>query len=265
MLRVESVHAAYGKVEVLHDISLSVEPGEIVSILGANGAGKTTLFRVISGLLKPHRGRVLLDGRNITPLPAYRVACMGIGQVPEGRQIFRTLSVLDNLLLAGHYATDGGERRQAVADGLARVFDLFPILRERQHQSAGTLSGGQQQMLAIGRALMVRPRLLLLDEPSLGLAPLLVQNIMRVVSQLNHEGLTIVLIEQNAHAALGISHRAYVIEQGRVALSGTAEAVLGDETVRYLYLGRRAQRGPSLLDSDAGGKDSAAKRSASNS
>ncbi len=258
MLRVEGVHAAYGRVEVLHDVSVSVERGEIVCILGANGAGKTTLFRVISGLLRPHRGRVLLDGRDITSLPAYRVAGLGIGQVPEGRQIFHGLSVLDNLLLAGHYGTAGGERRKT-AGALDRVFALFPLLRERQPQRAGTLSGGQQQMLAIGRALMARPRLLLLDEPSLGLAPQLVQNILRVIGQLHGEGMTVLLIEQNAHAALQISHRAYVIDQGRVALAGTAQAVLADETVRYLYLGRRA-RPLALSESPPGGTDRAVER-----
>ncbi|MGQ0549768.1 MAG: ABC transporter ATP-binding protein [Armatimonadota bacterium] len=261
MLHVDGVHATYGRTEVLRDVSLTVRQGEIASILGANGAGKTTLFRVISGLLKPYRGRVLLNGEDITRFPAYRVARMGLGQVPEGRQVFAGLSVLDNLLLAGHHGS-AADRRQTVAEGLARVFELFPIMRERQRQNAGTLSGGQQQMLAIGRALMGRPHLLLLDEPSLGLAPLLVQETFRVIRQLNREGMTVVLIEQNAYAALRISDRAYVIEQGRVALSGTAASVLADENVRYLYLGRRSRPHTAGREVRPGGDGIAAERSA---
>lgn len=241
MLAVQGVHAAYGQVPVLHDVSLSVQRGEIVSILGANGAGKTTLFRVISGLLKPKFGRVLLEGQEISQLPAHEVARLGIGQVPEGRQIFQTLSVLDNLRLAGHYGRASNGRRKREDDELDKVFELFPVLRERQNQRAGTLSGGQQQMVAVGRALMTHPRLLLLDEPSLGLAPIIVRNIIQVIRELNKRGMTVLLIEQNAHAALTISHRAYVIEQGRVALSGAAADVLSDENVKHLYLGRKAQ------------------------
>lgn len=247
MLSVEGVHAAYDRVPVLHGVSLSVQQGEIVSILGANGAGKTTLFRVISGLLKPRSGRVLLEEHDITPIAAYQIARKGIGQVPEGRQIFQSLSVLDNLRLAGHYGYAGQGRGRAENE-LDRVFQMFPILKERRQQRAGTLSGGQQQMLAIGRALMTWPRLLLLDEPSLGLAPIIVRDIFRVIRQLNEEGMTVLLIEQNAFAALRVSHRAYVIEQGRVALSGTAQSVLSDENVKHLYLGRRAQPAATVLE-----------------
>jgi branched-chain amino acid transport system ATP-binding protein len=244
MLRVEQVDAAYGRVPVLHGVSLRVEPGEIVSILGANGAGKTTLFRVISGLLRPSAGRVVLEGREISRLPAYQVARLGVGQVPEGRQVFRGLTVQDNLRLGGYYGSAAdGRRDRSVAEGLRRVYDLFPILEERRLQSAGTLSGGQQQMLAIGRALMTRPRLLLLDEPSLGLAPLLVAEVFRVIQDLHQQGQTVLLIEQNAYAALRISHRAYVVEQGRIGLEGPAAEVLGDENVKHLYLGKQAVAG----------------------
>jgi branched-chain amino acid transport system ATP-binding protein len=239
VLRIEGICAGYGRTEVLRDVSLEVGAGELVSILGANGAGKTTLFRVVSGVLTPVRGRVLFAGRDITGLPPHAVSALGVGQVPEGRQVFRSLSVLDNLRLAAWFG--GARDRAALAGRLEAVFALFPVLRERQHQLAGTLSGGEQQMLAIGRALVGQPRLLLLDEPSLGLAPQLVDRIFAVIRRLHATGLTVVLIEQNAHAALRISDRAYVLEQGRVALTGPVAAILADDTVRSLYLGRRAQ------------------------
>jgi branched-chain amino acid transport system ATP-binding protein len=239
MLGVENVAASYGRVAVLHDISLRVEQGETVSLLGANGAGKSTLFRVISGLMQPTSGRVVLDGELIIGRSAHEIARLGVGQVPEGRQVFGSLTVLDNLLLAGRYGAARDSRQRDAQ--LGRVFELFPLLDERRRQRAGTLSGGQQQMLAIGRALMVCPRLLLLDEPSLGLAPLLVVEIFRAIRRLNADGLTVLLIEQNARAALLISQRAYVVEQGRIALSGPAAEVLADERVERLYLGKQAE------------------------
>ncbi|MBV9603370.1 MAG: ABC transporter ATP-binding protein [Chloroflexi bacterium] len=238
MLSVQDVEAGYGQSRVLCGVSIEVGTGEVVCLLGANGAGKTTLFRVISGLLAPSAGQVQLESVDVTGMPPHRVARLGLGQVPEGRQLFRELSVLDNLQLAEAF---GSRRRASDGQLLEQVYALLPVLRERRHQRAGTLSGGQQQMVAIGRALMTRPRLLLLDEPSLGLAPQVVVEMLRTIRRLNAEqGLSVLLIEQNAHAALLISHRAYVMEQGRIALSGTADEVLADERVRALYLGDHA-------------------------
>ncbi|HEX6990163.1 MAG TPA: ABC transporter ATP-binding protein [Bacillota bacterium] len=240
MLSVRGVSAAYGSVPVLHDVSLDVAQGEMVTILGANGAGKTTLFRVISGVLRPTAGQVVFAGGDITRLPPHRITQRGIGQVPEGRQIFNSLTVLDNLLLAACYGNPSPRWKAEAEESLAEVFDLFPVLRERQRQRAGTLSGGQQQMVAIARALMTRPKLLLLDEPSLGLAPMLVRSIFEVLRELNRRGMTVLLIEQNAHVALRVSDTAYVIEHGRVGLTGPSRELLHMEAVRYLYLGRRA-------------------------
>jgi len=234
MLRVEDVVVAYGAVEALHAVTLEVAEGEIVTLIGANGAGKTTTLRTISGLLTPRSGRVTLDGATISGVPAHRIVGLGISHVPEGRRIFTALSVHENLEM-GAYAVRG---RARVAERLERVLALFPRLRERIAQPGGTLSGGEQQMLAIGRALMAGPRVLLLDEPSLGLAPLLVQEIFREIVRINREdGTTILLVEQNAHLALSVARRGYVLETGRIVLEDAAKALLEDPKVRAAYLG----------------------------
>ncbi len=234
LLQVRGLCARYGPVQVLHGVDLEVEAGELVALVGANGAGKTTLLHCLSGLHRPSGGSIRLDGIDISRLAPHRIVAAGIGQVPEGRQVFAPLSVEDNLRLGGYV-----QRRDPVWLGqrLRYVYDLFPILEERRAQSAGTLSGGQQQMLAIGRALLGRPRLLLLDEPSMGLAPLLVEEILRVVGELNHQGVTILLVEQNARAALALAQRGYVLETGRVALAAAAPTLLADEGVKRAYLG----------------------------
>ena len=234
LLRVEELSARYGPIEALHRVSLEVHAGELVAIVGANGAGKTTLLHTLSGVHGASGGRVQFDGREIGRLPSHRITAAGICQVPEGRQMFAPLSVEDNLLL-GAYPV---RREKAWVEAeLERMYALFPVLREKRRQSAGTLSGGQQQMLAIARALLGRPRLLLLDEPSMGLAPLLVEEIFRVIHELNDKGVTILLVEQNARAALGIADRGYVIETGRIVLTDSADALLANEAVQRAYLG----------------------------
>jgi branched-chain amino acid transport system ATP-binding protein len=234
MLRLEDVEVGYGPLIVVRGVSLHAEAGEIVAIIGANGAGKTTLLRAISGLLPLARGRVLFDGVDTARVSAHRRVQLGIAQVPEGRQIFAELSVRDNLDLGAFAWT---RRRSRMRDDVERVYELFPILRERADQAAGTLSGGQQQMLAIGRALMARPRLLLLDEPSLGLAPTIVQSIFEAIRQLRQQHLAVVLVEQNVRAALAMADRAYVLETGRVTADGPAAALARDERVQRSYLG----------------------------
>ncbi len=234
MLLVEDVVVSYGAVEALHGVTLEVGEGEIVTLIGANGAGKTTTLRTISGLLTPRSGRVTLDGATISGIPAHRIVALGISHVPEGRRIFTALTVHENLEM-GAYAVRG---RALVAERLERVLALFPRLRERIAQPGGTLSGGEQQMLAIGRALMAGPRVLLLDEPSLGLAPLLVQEIFREIVRINREhGTTILLVEQNAHLALSVARRGYVLETGRIVLEDDAKVLLEDPKVRAAYLG----------------------------
>ncbi len=233
LLRVNEIEACYGRVRALHRVSLEVAEGSVVALLGANGAGKTTTLRVISGLLRPTRGSVEFDGRRIDGTTPDRLVRMGIVQVPEGRQIFADLTVRENLLLGGYARRDLGPTRQDPP----RVFEYFPRLRERLGQRAGTLSGGEQQMLAIGRALMARPRLLLLDEPSLGLAPMMVKEIFRVISEIRAAGTTVLLVEQNAHMALDVADRAYVLETGRVILGDRSAALRQREEVRRAYLG----------------------------
>jgi branched-chain amino acid transport system ATP-binding protein len=217
-------------------MDLEVEEGEIVSLIGANGAGKSTTLRAISGLVRPSEGRVEFEGERIDSLPAHKIVEQGISQAPEGRQIFSTLTVMENLNM-GAYSLGG--RQEVIEKNRQRVFDLFPRLEERKGQLGGTLSGGEQQMLTIGRALMAQPRLLMLDEPSLGLAPILVRTIFDTIRQINERGVTVLLVEQNARAALKVAHRGYVLETGRVVLSGRAEDLLQDERVRKAYLGEQ--------------------------
>ncbi len=232
VLSVENLTSAYGRIEVLHGISLGVDTGEIVALIGANGAGKTTLLRVISGVQTLTGGSIRFDGRNIERLPSHERVAIGITQVPEGRQLFAPLSVEDNLKLGAW-----SRRASDVMPDITRIYAMFPMLDSLRKRPAGALSGGQQQMLAIGRALMAKPRLLLLDEPSLGLAPILVDQIFESICNLKRSGLTILLVEQNARAALAIADRAYVFETGKVMLSGAAADIRGDQRVREAYLG----------------------------
>ena len=233
MLEVQGVDAFYGPVQVLWNVSFQVKEGELVTLVGANGAGKTTTLRVLSGLLHPRRGRILFQGEPIENLPAHRVTDLGLAHIPEGRQLFPDMTVEENLL-TGSYLPRARAARQ---ESLERVYETFPRLRERRSQLAGSLSGGEQQMLAIGRALMSRPRLLMLDEPSLGLAPLLVKEVFRIVQEIRAQGVTVLLVEQNVHQALAVADRAYVLENGRITLEGTGTDLLGDERVRAAYLG----------------------------
>ncbi|MBX6422180.1 ABC transporter ATP-binding protein [Thermosulfurimonas sp. F29] len=237
MLEVRNLHLSYGKLNVLRGISLHVEEGEIVCLLGSNGAGKSSLLLTLIGINRPRKGRIFFEGRDITGWPPQKLVGMGLSLVPEGRQIFYPLTVEENLIL-GAYHRFVREGKRAVMADLERVYELFPRLRERRKQKAGTLSGGEQQMLALGRAFMARPRLLLLDEPSLGLAPKVVDLIMHTIVELNREGLTVLLVEQNARKALSIAHRAYVLETGRITLQGPARELLHDEEVKRAYLGK---------------------------
>ncbi len=233
ILELQKINAGYGDLQVLWDVDLSVDKGEIVSLLGSNGAGKTTTLRVVSGLLKPFSGKVLFNGNDITKLPSHKRVEMGLALVPEGRQLFPEMSVLDNLEM-GAYTK---RAREKFADTLEWVFSLFPKLKERKTQLAGTMSGGEQQMLAIARGLMSRPEVLMLDEPSMGLAPKLVLEIFGTIKKLREEGVTILLVEQNAKAALDISDRAYILETGRIVLQGASQELLGMDEVRKAYLG----------------------------
>ena len=232
LLELAGLVVKYGNVEALHGIDLVVHPGEIVTLLGANGAGKSTTLRAISGLLRPSAGEIRFQGRPLHLSPAHQRVALGIAQAPEGRRIFGTLTVAENLALGAFTVGD----KRAVARTLAWIHQLFPVLEQRRAQLAGTLSGGEQQMLAIGRALMAKPRVLLLDEPSLGLAPLLVKAIFQTLRQVNAEGVTLVVVEQNARAALKLAHRGYVMEVGRIALGGPAGALLADPRVQGAYL-----------------------------
>ena len=249
MLEVNAISIFYGRVRALRDVSLTVNQGEIVTLIGANGAGKSTLLNAISGVIAPRNGGITLKGKPIAGLPCHKMVCLGLGYVPEGRQLFGSMSVLDNLVLGGYARCSGDWRHllgparwftndDSVCGSLQRVLDLFPILRERQSQHAGSLSGGEQQMLAIGRALMSAPEILLLDEPSTGLAPQVVREILRLLVRLRQEGLTVLLVEQDAAAALKIADRGYVMERGRIVIEGSARDLLGDEKVRQAYLGK---------------------------
>ncbi|MHB1614634.1 MAG: ABC transporter ATP-binding protein [Actinomycetes bacterium] len=231
LLEVEDLHVSYGKIAALKGISLQVGAGEIVALIGANGAGKTTTLKTLSGLRTVAAGRVRFRGEDITTMPGHRRVRLGLCQVPEGRGLFPGMTVMDNLAM-GTYT-----RGRADPADLQRVFDLFPRVSERARQAAGTLSGGEQQMVAIGRALMSRPELLLLDEPSMGLAPKLVAQIFSIIAEINRQGTTVLLVEQNANQALGLAHRAYVLETGRIVVTDTGQALLGDPGVRAAYLG----------------------------
>lgn len=233
MLSVRTIGAQYGQARVLHDVSFDVADGQIVSVIGANGAGKSTLVKVISGMVRPTAGQIMFGGEDITALPVHEIVARGIVHVPEGRRLFGDMTVLENLQLGSTHRSVRGARAQ----GLEKVHALFPILAERRAQLAGTLSGGQQQMVAIARGLMSSPKLLMLDEPSLGLAPKVVTEILGVIRRLNQQGLTVLLIEQNVKHSLAISNRGVVLENGRVALSDTGAALLNNEHTRRAYLG----------------------------
>ena len=233
MLTLQDVHVFYGAIQAVKGVSLDVRQGELVTIVGANGAGKTTTLRTISGIYRPRGGSITFEGKDLTSLPSHQIVSLGISQAPEGRQIFGSLSVRDNLMLGAIRRGDRG----SVPRDLDYVFSLFPVLQERLGQSGGTLSGGEQQMLAIARALMARPRLLLLDEPSLGLAPMLVNRIFAVISRLKETGVTILLVEQNARKALEIADRAYVMETGRIVMEGTARDLARNPAIEKAYLG----------------------------
>jgi len=232
-LEIEDLHVKYGNIEVLHGINLTVARGEIVTILGANGAGKSTTLLAISGLVRPSRGTIRFDDRALHGQPAHAIVKSGISQAPEGRRVFGTLTVQENMNLGAFVSRDTAEIRRTQA----WIYELFPILQERREQLAGTLSGGEQQMLAIGRALMSNPKILLLDEPSLGLAPLLVKAIFETLKQINAMGVTIMLVEQNANAALRLAHRGYVLEIGRIVLEDAAASLIANPDVRNAYLG----------------------------
>ena len=233
MLTLENVSVNYGAIEALTGISMHVESGEVVTLIGANGAGKTTTLRTITGLLQPRAGKISFEGEDISGRATHRLVARGISMSPEGRGVFANLSVRENLLMGAYLKKD----KRAIAAEMERVFQMFPRLKERESQKAGTLSGGEQQMLAIGRALMSQPRLLLLDEPSLGLAPLVVHTIFEAIDEIKSKGTTILLVEQNAHAALKHSDRAYVLETGRIVMEGSSKELAADPRIKEAYLG----------------------------
>jgi branched-chain amino acid transport system ATP-binding protein len=237
MLRIRNLEAGYGSLKVLRRISIHVSPGEIVTIIGANGAGKTTLLKTIAGLIRLNAGEMLFEKNNLARLSPEQIVFLGCSLVPEGRQVFAPMTVRENLLLGG-YVQYRRKRGKEVDADLERIFGLFPRLREREKQLAGTLSGGEQQMLAIGRALMARPKLIMMDEPSMGLAPMIVKDIFSIIRRLRDEGNTVLLVEQNARASLGIADRGYVLETGRVILDENAEDLLSNRDVQRAYLGR---------------------------
>jgi branched-chain amino acid transport system ATP-binding protein len=232
LLDVEDIHVFYGNIEALKGVSLQIRAGEVVTLIGANGAGKSTTLAAISGLQRPRSGRIAYAGKDITGVPAYEIVTLGLSQAPEGRKIFPRMTVKENLEMGAFART-----RQDLSADFTRVFDLFPVLKERESQPGGTLSGGEQQMLAMGRALMAGPKLLMLDEPSMGLAPMLVERIFDIIREINAQGTTILLVEQNANAALEVSDRGYVLETGKVTLSDEAAALLTNPHVRAAYLG----------------------------
>ncbi len=233
MLEIKNLFVSYGMMEVLHGISLKVEDKELVSVIGPNGAGKSTLIKTVMGLVKPTSGQILYNGQDITHLPAHKRAGLGIGYVPEGRRVFAKLTVEENLRMGAYELKD----KKKIADNIARVYEIFPRLGERKDQLASTMSGGEQQMLAIGRALMLSPRMLLIDEVSMGLMPIMVNTCFDVIKKLNDDGITILVVEQNANKALKVAHRGYVLETGNIIISDTAENMRKDDTVQKAYLG----------------------------
>ena len=233
LLSLQDVHAAYGRIEALQGISLEVCRGEIVAMLGGNGAGKSTTLKTISGLMHPRSGRIVFEGQDVSAVPAHLLVRLGIGQAPEGRRIFSRMTVLENLQMGAYSRSD----KAGIDADYERVFGLFPRLQERRGQAAGTLSGGEQQMLAIGRALMARPKLLLLDEPSMGLAPVLVEQIFAIIADINSQGTTILLVEQNALMALQVASRGYILQTGKIVLADTSAALAANEEVKKAYLG----------------------------
>lgn len=233
MLKINDLHVYYGKIEAIKGIDFEVNEGEIVTLIGANGAGKSTTLRTISGLLRPQKGSVVLNGVDISKEKPYKIPSFGIAQVPEGRQVFADMTVRENLLMGAFIRND----KEQIAQDLESIYDYFPRLKERENQRAGTLSGGEQQMLAMGRALMTRPKLILLDEPSMGLAPILVDEIFNMIKKINENGTTVLLVEQNANKALSIADRGYVLETGTIKTSGKASDLLVNDEVRSAYLG----------------------------
>jgi branched-chain amino acid transport system ATP-binding protein len=233
MLELDDVHTYYGNIHALKGVSLYVDEGEIVTLIGGNGAGKTTTLNTISGLLKPRQGTISLESKRIDTVPPHRIVEMGVSQAPEGRRIFARLTVRENLEMGAFARTDA----EGIQEDMERVFELFPVLKDRIKQRGGTLSGGEQQMLSIGRALMARPKVMLLDEPSMGLAPMLVEAIFQTIHDLNEQGTTILLVEQNALAALSVGDRGYVMETGTITLAGTGQELLNDPRVKAVYLG----------------------------
>lgn len=233
MLKVEDINVFYGNIQALKGISFHIDEGEIVTLIGANGAGKSTLLKTVSGLLKPKQGQIMYQGKSIGGKAAQVIVKQGISHVPEGRRVFANMTVEENLQLGAYLRKD----RAGIKEDMEKVFDLFPRMNERLKQPAGTLSGGEQQMLAMGRALMAKPKLLLLDEPSMGLAPLLVKTIFRIIEEINNAGTTILLVEQNANLALSIANRAYVVETGKIVLSGSSDELTSSEKVKIAYLG----------------------------
>jgi len=237
MLQISNLHAGYGKVEVLHDISLEVPKGKVVALIGSNGAGKTTTMRAISGMIAPREGRIVLRGEDIAGRESHRIAKMGLAHSPEGRRVFATMTVTDNLLLGAFPRFTGSRPKGDIEADLDKAMDYFPRLKERRRQLAGTLSGGEQQMLAMARAMMMNPDVVLLDEPSMGLAPILVEEVFRIIARLRHEGVTMLLVEQFAAAALNVADYGYVLENGRIATHGPAERLKNDPAVKAAYLG----------------------------
>ncbi len=237
MLSIRNLSAGYGKVQVLHGISIDIPKGKVVTLIGSNGAGKTTTMRVVSGMLKPFAGEVTLAGRRIDGFDSHRIARLGVAHSPEGRRVFATMTVTDNLLLGAFPRLTGGRPRGDVAGDLDRAMDLFPRLKERRQQLAGTLSGGEQQMLAMARAMMLNPEVVLLDEPSMGLAPILVEEVFRIIARLKGEGVTMLLVEQFAAAALQVADVGYVLENGHITAQGPADTLMNDPAVRAAYLG----------------------------
>ncbi|CAL9552457.1 High-affinity branched-chain amino acid transport ATP-binding protein LivF [Streptomyces sp. enrichment culture] len=233
LLEVEDLRVAYGRIEAVKGISFTVDTGQVVTLIGTNGAGKTTTLRTLSGLLKPLGGQIKFNGTSLRKAPAHRIVSLGLAHSPEGRHIFPRMTIEDNLRLGAFLRND----KPAVEKDIQRAYDLFPILGQRRKQAAGTLSGGEQQMLAMGRALMSRPKLLMLDEPSMGLSPIMMQKIMTTITELKNQGTTILLVEQNAQAALSLADRGHVMETGKIVLSGTGQELLHDESVRKAYLG----------------------------